>query len=274
MEDALTITGGHTLDGFDQRRQGDFAIRGDCQIDLGKPAKILIVRLDVEIAGRDRRQLRAWLRQLAGRPMHLIPERVDGCPEVGHFEADDKVGFSNRSCSTLRLIERMVRREIHSPALIDDSGLERLGKLDEQWHRRSGPCQTVGNKHGIFCRDEKPRQFVDGARFSLRRRGHSQFGNGQLGSAFVRAFLQPGIEHKEDRRHRGRHRNLIRADCRLAEVDQRGRLIVPFREVADDPRTILDTVVPLCGPADRGVHVVAGHDVNRDAIAPGVVNRH
>src|ERR1051326_4349758 len=57
-------------------------------------------------------------------------------------------------------------------------------------------------------------------------------------------------------------------------MNERSWLIVPFCEVPYHTRAILNAVVPLCGPANRRIHVVAEHDVYRNAITPRVVDRH
>ena len=104
--------------------------------------------------------------------MHLIAQGINRRPEVRHFDTNNKICFPNCRRSTLRLIEWMQRRKVHPPALIDDGGLQGLGKFDEQRHRRRRPRQAVGNEHRIFRRDQKACEFVDRARFSLRRGRH------------------------------------------------------------------------------------------------------
>src|SRR5437667_10476811 len=72
LEHTLAITCAGTPNGFDQRRQCGLPIRGNRQIDVGHPSKILVVRPDVEIAGRDRSQFRAWFGGLSCGAMQLI----------------------------------------------------------------------------------------------------------------------------------------------------------------------------------------------------------
>ena len=57
-------------------------------------------------------------------------------------------------------------------------------------------------------------------------------------------------------------------------MDERRRLIIPFRKVADHTGAILHAVIPLGGPSNGGIHVIAQHDEDRNAIAPGVVDGH
>ena len=49
-------------------------------------------------------------------------------PHVGHFQAEDHIGGTDRA----RAIERMRGGEIHAEMAIDDRGLQRLGQLDQQ----------------------------------------------------------------------------------------------------------------------------------------------
>jgi hypothetical protein len=63
--------------------------------------------------------------------MELVSHGIYSCPEVGDFEPDNNVRFSNGSPSALSLVERMQRREIHTPALVDDCGLKRLCEFNE-----------------------------------------------------------------------------------------------------------------------------------------------
>ena len=48
-----------------------------------------------------------------------------------------------------------------------------------------------------------------------------------------------------------------------------------FNAIGDTHRrAILDTVIPLGGPADCRVHIIAGHYVDGHPVAPGIVNGH
>ena len=59
LEHAPPIAGRQALDRLDQRRQRRLAVGGNRQVDLLHPPEVLVVGADVEIAGRDRDQLRA-----------------------------------------------------------------------------------------------------------------------------------------------------------------------------------------------------------------------
>ena len=90
-----------------------------------------------------------------------------------------------------------------------------------------------------------------------------------------RVLLQLRIEREQHRPHRRRHRDLVGAHRRLGEMLQRGRLVVPLGEVAHDRADVDRRVHPLgAGQALVGVDDIAAHDVDRHAIAPGVVDRH
>src|SRR5262249_56041908 len=100
-------------------------------------------------------------------------------------------------------------------------------------------------------------------------------GDGQGLGVVDGIFLQLGIERQHDRPHGRRHGDLVGAHRRFGEVLQRGGLVVPFHEVAEDGSGIDRRVHPFgAGCAFVGFDDVAAHDDDRHAIAPGVVHRH
>ena len=62
LKRALAIVGEQALHRFDQRRQRRFGIGGDGEVHFREALEVLIVALDVEIAGGDADQFRARLR--------------------------------------------------------------------------------------------------------------------------------------------------------------------------------------------------------------------
>ena len=74
------------------------------------------------------------------------------------------------------LVERMARREVHPPALVDDGGLQRLGELDEQRHAGRRARQPVGDDHRVLGGDQQPRQLRDGAESPCGGVGSVSFG--------------------------------------------------------------------------------------------------
>src|SRR5262249_28364250 len=115
----------------DQPRQRCLTISRDGKVDFRQPAEVLIVRFDVEVARSYRSQFRTCFRELSRRTMELVSHGVYSRPEVGDFETDNNVRFSNGSCSALSLVERMQRRKVHAPALVDDCGLKRFRQFDK-----------------------------------------------------------------------------------------------------------------------------------------------
>jgi hypothetical protein len=86
------------------------------------------------------------------------------------------------------------------------------------------------------------------------------------------AFLHLGVEHQKYRGHRRRHRDLVGAHRGLAEMGERGRLVVPFHEVTDRRAGVLHRVRPLApGRALRSIDGVADHHVDGRA-ARGTAN--
>ena len=90
--------------------------------------------------------------------MELIAEGVYGAPEVRELESEDDVRFGDCRASPVRMIQRMLRREIHASALIDNGRLQRLRKLDQVFDACLGPCCTIGDDHRIFCRNQIARR--------------------------------------------------------------------------------------------------------------------
>lgn len=112
-------------------------------------------------------------------------------------------------------------------------------------------------------------------KIALRRREARQFRHSELGVLGNRIFLERAVRHEDHRTHRRRHRDLIGADRRFAEMLQRSGRIIPFRVVAHDHRPVLHRVIGLDAGAPHGrVGDVGGEHADRHAIAIGVVDRH
>ena len=160
-------------------------------------------------------------------------------------KADDDVGLGDRGARAQALVERMARREVQAAALVDDGGLQELGKLDKQAHPGRCAREAVRDEHGELGLDQQTRGFLDGARFALRRRGYREFRHRQPGVFRNRPLLQVTVEREHDGRHRRRHRHLVGPHGGFREVRERPRRIVPLREVTHHVRRILHAVVPL-----------------------------
>ena len=139
------------------------------------------------------------------------------------------------------------------------------------------PRGAIGDDDRILRVDQQSRRFGDRTGIALRRRRHREPRDPQTRRDLVRdrIFLQPAVDDQQHRHHRRRHRNLVGAHRRLGEVRQRDRLIVPLDVVAHHGRRVLHAVRPLdARPPQRRVERVAGQDVDRHAVAVGVVDRH
>ena len=55
--------------------------------------------------------------------LQLTAKACDGAPEIVDFEPENHVGVSDQGAAALGLIQRMARREIHAPVLIDHRAL-------------------------------------------------------------------------------------------------------------------------------------------------------
>ena len=65
------------------------------------------------------------------RPVQRVAERGHRAPEVGQLETEDDVGVRDELAAARGLVERMLRREVHPPVLIDDRRLDRFGQLNQ-----------------------------------------------------------------------------------------------------------------------------------------------
>ena len=68
---------------------------------------------------------------------------VQRAPQVVHLDRQDDVGLTDDAAAEA-LIERMARREVHAPDIVDHAALQRLGKLDEVRHAR--PACAPGDR--------------------------------------------------------------------------------------------------------------------------------
>jgi hypothetical protein len=146
------------------------------------------------------------------------------------------------------------------------------GHEHRQSRRRAG---IAVHQDGIFGRHLQPRRLLHrlgiagrhGEACQLRHRGRRAVAD--------RTFLQLGVGNHRHRRHGRRRRQRIGADQCIAEMVERARLVVPFREIAYPRRAVLHAMRPFYArPALVRVAGVAGEQDDRDAVAKRVVDRH
>ena len=191
------VGGDESADRLDQRRQRRFGVGGHREIRFGVSLKLLVVAAHEQIVGGDADALRV-------RP----PRSRAG--EVAHLEADDEIGVGERGGAAVRLIERMPGREVHPPFAIDDGRLQQLGQLDQLRQARRCARHPIDDDHGILGGGQEPRRFRDGAGVALRRRGWRELRDAQRVAGGDAVLLQLGVRDDRDRRHRRRHRDLVR----------------------------------------------------------------
>ena len=191
-----------------------------------------------------------------------------------------------------------------------DSGSRRGGELVERrrgvqrmvaWHhaagfevRQHGRAKPLGKRHtpvpvslgpaAAAEEDQRPLRLREAARGigqghrvrHRRRRGRKARRIGQRGLPVELLLLQCRVEADVDRAVRRRVRCLPAAQDRLRQCRDRAGLVVPLDEVADQSALVLRGVQPVDPrPALRGVDRAGGaEDQHRDAIAPGVEDRH
>jgi len=142
-ESPLSVVRQKALDGFDQRRQRGFRVGGHGQVQFGVALEVLVIALQVEIAGADADQLHILFGDRRRSTMQLIAVRMDRAPEIRRFQAEDNVRIANDRARSLRLIQRMLRRKIHARGQIHDGRLQCFGKFD-------GVFQSIGRARGAL----------------------------------------------------------------------------------------------------------------------------
>ncbi len=277
LERAAPIVGRQPLDRLGQRRERRLGVGRHRDVHFRIALEVLEVALGEQIDRIDADEPRARPDARPRAAVQRVAEGVDRAPEVGQLEAEDDVGVGDELPGALALIERMPRRNVHAPALIDDRRLKRLGQLHEPLDPGGRAREPVGDDHRVLRVHEQPRRLGHGARVALRRRGQRQLRHAEARRHLGRnrIFLEPAVDDDHHRHHRRRHRDLVGADGRLGEVRQGVRVVVPLGEVAHHRRRVLHAVRPLhAGAPHRRVERVAGEDVDRHAVAVGVVDRH
>ena len=177
----------------------------------------------------------------------------------------------------LALVQRMARREVHAAALVDRRRLQRLRELDRAGvmpfgvRARRSATSTGFSARRASARLPRPRPTRPAA-----ATGSVSFGNRSRRSLLLdRVLLQIAVEHEHDRRHRRRERDLVRAHGRFGEVRERPRACRPTScSRAPSRRRPARRGTTRRAAANRGVAVVADDQVDRHAVAPGVVERH
>ena len=162
LECPLAIGGHQALHRFDQRRQCRFRIGGDRQIDFLIALEVLVIALVEKIAGVMLINFAPGLSIRVRTPyIQLLAERVNRAPEIVHFKAEDYVRIRDRSSPSHGLIQRMPRREVHAPVLIDHRACS-IPRVRQELQPRRRTRHAVRDNHRIFRGHEQPRGFGHG----------------------------------------------------------------------------------------------------------------
>ena len=197
------------------------------------------------------------------------PRRARLGRHVGDLETEGHVG---RVAAAAGSVQRMPRRELLPRRVAHDIDrrLQRVGELDEQVPRLRRASEFGDLDQRALSGDEQARRFADRGGFALRRRGEHELRNARL--VGDDRLLQLGADRQHHRSHRRRHRDLVGAHRRLRESLERRRLVVVLDEAADQQAHVLRAVRPV-DHAGR-IAVMANDDHDRDAIGPGLKQRH
>ena len=148
------------------------------------------------------------------------------------------------------LIERMPRREVHAPDIVDHGALQRFGQLDEIRHARRRARHAIADDDGVLASTSI---------FAASAMAPASPCGGTTGASLGICRLSPsGIgfscssasSDEKYRPHRRRRRDLVGAHRRLGEMLERSRLIVPFGEVAHE-RADVDAECTQSAPGMR-----------------------
>ena len=205
----------------------------------------------------------------------IVVEGVRHIVWIGQLKTENQIGGCNQSARAFGHVVLVPRREIHAAAAVANRHVQGLGELDQPVDAGLRARVAIGDDHRILCVDEHLSDFCQRVLVAGDRRHARQFRDRRLAVRRQRVVLHLAIEDQERRRHRRRHADLVGADGGVGEVLERGRRVVPFDVVAHHRGRILHRMRPDRGAATLGcIERIAGHDVDRHAIAPGIVDRH
>ena len=203
-----------------------------------------------------------------------VAEMRQRAPQIVHLDGENDIGLADQRPAEA-LIERMPRREVHAAVIVDHRALQRLGEFDEVLHARGRARHAVADDERILGRDQHLGGFDDRRRIALRRNHGLILGDAQAAAVADRVFLQLAVKREEHRPHRRRGRDLVGAHHGLAEMLQRGGLVVPLGELAHQLADIDAGMQPFgARRALVGLHDIAAEHDDRHAVAPRVVHRH
>src|SRR5262249_13848991 len=172
-------------------------------------------------------------------------EGMGRAPEILDLETNDDIGLPDHRARAFALVERMPRREIHTAAKIDHGALQDAGEFNEPINTGLGASAAISNDHWIGRANQELGGFRNRAWIANQRCDSWTLWNDELLMWRNRRFLQLGIEHEKDWRHWRRHGDVVGPRCRLAEMRERTRQIIPFDEVAHRQGGILRRMDPI-----------------------------
>ena len=173
------------------------------------------------------------------------------------------------------MVQRMARGEVHSPGVVHYGALQRLRELDQTSHACWRAGEAIADDHWTLRGDQHLCCVGKRACISYRRHDPGELRYAQSLRIGDGIFLQLRVEREQHRAHRRRRRDLVGAHRRLGEMLERSGLVVPLDKVAYD-----------CGRVDRRMHPldpgrplvplddIADHYVDRNPIAPGIIESH
>ena len=203
----------------------------------------------------------------------VVDEAVHRVPVVRELHADDDVGLGDHSAGRPRgcVFGKFMRLPWSTTGACRSSA-----SSTRQFDAVRRARRAIDHDHRPLGIGEQPRGFVHRAGIALRRRAGEKFRNVELLAVIAdRLGLQAAVERHHHRAIRRRGRDLVHAHERLREMLRRHRRVVPLGIVAHDRVDVLGGMEGRhARRALRGVEIVAAHDDDGNAVAPGVVDRH
>ena len=199
-----------------------------------------------------------------GRDRLRAAGRLEGAGKIDPVEAQDDIGLADKRAGGLarvvaggRSVQRVARRET-GPGLGvgQDDCAQRLGQLHAALPLGFAARGAADEDQRALRGSEQRRGLVQRRRVGRRRRRRAVAGVvGQHRQRAQFALLQRGVEADVSGPLRWRRRHPVGAQQRLGGGRDRGRLVVPFGEVADQRALVLRGMDPVDPrPPQAGLH--------------------
>ena len=261
------------LDEIGETRLG---LPDDRQIGIKGVLLVLDIAARRIIVDSDRDRLRRGIRRPTRRPRHSVGGTIEIAPWVIDAEEQKDVGFRNDRRIGAGEVERMIGADADAGREVEDGRAEQFRELRHIVHVGLTADRALRHDDRILRGHEHLRRFGERLRRGDRRDRRmvrryrelvAQPGQG--------VFLQPIVERDEHGPHWRRRREAAGVLHGIGDIGRRYRPIGPFERAGKERRQIRGAMIPGRRPEAFGlVSHIAGEHHDRNAIRPGVVDRH